>query len=109
MREFQAKGNSGSDEPDRYERKMQDIRRVVDPHAGPDAGGDEADRERAARAGQQGRRKRADRPQQHAAGKVIAEMIHLADQGDARAKDDCADARTEIGENNAALCSKPRA
>lgn len=36
-------------------------------------------------------------------------MIHLADQRDARAEDDGADARAEIGENDAAGRGEPRA
>ncbi|MHC2394783.1 hypothetical protein ACVIHB_009639 [Bradyrhizobium liaoningense] len=52
---------------------------------------------------------RADRPQQHAAGKILAEMIHLPDQRDAGAEDDRTDAGAEIGENAAAGRGKPGA
>jgi hypothetical protein len=56
-------------------------------------------RQRPARGGQRRRRERAHSPQQHTAGKVAAEMIHLADQRDRRTKDEGTNGGTEIGED----------
>ena len=80
-----------------------------DAHAAPYAGGDQRDRESAARAGQRRRGKRADRPQQHAAGKVAAQMIHLADQRDPGTEDDRADAGAEVGKDRPAAAGEPGA
>ena len=71
---------------------------LVDTHAAPDAAGDERDRERAVRSGQRRGGERARCPQQHPAGEIVAEVIHLPDQRDRRAEDDRADADGQIGE-----------
>ena len=52
-------------------------------------------------------RKRAYRPQQHAARKVPAQMIHLANQGDRGTKDDRAHAGAEVGEHGLARTGEP--
>ena len=91
------------------ERKMRRVQLFDDAHAAPYARGHQRNRERAARAGQRRCGKRADRPQQHAAGKVAAQMIHLADQRDPGTKDDRADAGAEVGKDRPPGTGEPGA
>jgi hypothetical protein len=87
-----------ADKPERDERQVRHDRVLVDPHAAPEAGGGERDRERATRAGERGGRHATCRPQEHATGEVAADMIHLADERDRRTEDDRTDGAREIGE-----------
>ncbi len=99
----------GGEEPQQNERKMRYVGRVYGPCAGPKCAGDERDRERAARSGQRCRGERAHGPQQHAGREIIAEVIHLADEGNGGAEDDGADTGGEIGENRPPVSGEPGA
>src|SRR5215468_6870565 len=68
---------AGGNKPKRHEWKMWDVMRVKDAHGAPYASGGEPDRKRSARVGQRRCGERAPGPQQHAARKILAQVIHL--------------------------------
>jgi hypothetical protein len=100
---------AGGNKPERHEWKMRDIMSVKDAHGAPYASGRERDRKRTARVGQRRCGERAPCPQQHAARKIFAQMIHLANQGDPGTKDDRADTRAKVGKDRPARASEPGA
>ena len=100
---------AGGHDPERHEWKMRHVVGVKDVRAAPDACAHKRDRKCTARAGQRRRGKCAHCPQQHAAGKVLAQVIHLANQGDPGPENDRADACAKIGEDRPARASEPGA
>lgn len=97
-----------ADEPESDERQV-DVRQFEHAHAVPDTGGDQRHRKRALRACQRRRRERASREKQHAAGEIVAEVVHLADKRDRRAEYDRANSGREIGEVRTLCPVEPRA